>query len=96
MIIKKGDAIVSKDLTIFLKPNYGWNDFGFVTTFLLYVSKDWNLIKIGELKIGFLGQNENIETKDLIKDGVESLGDDFFLQDNPQNITIIWAIYIGI
>ncbi|KHT11671.1 AAA family ATPase [Pectobacterium brasiliense] len=85
MIIKKGDAIVSDDLTIFLRPNYRWNDFGFFTTFFLYVSQDWNLIKIGELKIGFVGQDENTETKDLIEDGIESLANNFFsLGQSPE------------
>ncbi|MEK6491399.1 AAA family ATPase [Klebsiella grimontii] len=85
MIIKKGDAVASKGLTVFLRPNYGWNDFGFVTTFLLYVSQDWDLIKIGELKIGFIGQNDNVETKDLIRDGVESLASNFFsLGQSPE------------
>ncbi|EBU8677625.1 TPA: AAA family ATPase [Salmonella enterica subsp. enterica serovar Belem] len=85
MIIKKGDAIPSDKLTAFLKPNYRWNDFGFVTTFVLYISKDWRMVRIGELKIGYLGQDENNKTSDLIEDGVESLTEGFFsLGQDPE------------
>ncbi|AJC66936.1 AAA family ATPase [Dickeya zeae] len=85
MLIRKGEAVASDDLTIFLRPNYRWNDFGFVTTFFLYISQNQRILRIGELKIGFIGQTEEIETRNLIEDDITELADNFFsLGQDPE------------
>ncbi|QJT80831.1 ATP-dependent endonuclease [Kosakonia sp. MUSA4] len=85
MVIIKGDPIASDNLAVFLKPNYRWNDFGFFTTFTLYISQKERIIKIGEMKIGCIGQDENTLTWELIEDGIGSLKDNFFsLGQDPE------------
>ena len=56
-----------------------WNDFSFVTMFDMYVfDEKGQQHDVGKIKIGFKGQTTGTSTYQIISNGFESLGDNFF------------------
>lgn len=56
-----------------------WNDFSFITMFYLTVYDEDGIIHdIGNIKIGFIGQDTSIATYEEINSPFESLADNFF------------------
>ncbi len=88
VVNKKSDAPYTPNTAILCKNN--WNDFGFETTFYLFVNNNTgNRIDIGAVKIAKIGQlrwsedlsQENsslYKTRAFIPSRFESLNDDFF------------------
>lgn len=71
--------------TFFLVPNGGWNDYGFETTFYLYICNDNSKEKIGEIKIGFCGQTPDVITYNELDENISKLPQGFFsLGQSPE------------
>ena len=74
----------SEETTIYLKPNTRWNDYSFITEFYATAVKGNEKIHLGEVKIGFLKQNEDTETHAILEQHFNALPDTFFsLGQNP-------------
>ncbi|QYY82973.1 AAA family ATPase [Pseudomonas germanica] len=70
----------------FILPNLGWNDYSFVTLFRsFYVDSNGQELFVGELKVGFAGQDEQQRTADFIPSEFSSLETGFFsLGQSPE------------
>jgi hypothetical protein len=56
-----------------------WNDYSFVTMFQVYLFDDkGHLHELGSLKIGFVGQTEDISTYSTLSENFDALKSDYF------------------
>lgn len=78
-VINKAKPDYSKITNVILLSFSSWNDYSFRTLFdVLYIGKDKVQHSIGQIKIGFTGQNVKITTLDEIEPYFQSLEDRFF------------------
>ncbi|NHV10346.1 AAA family ATPase [Cronobacter turicensis] len=85
MFIKVGPPQSSSEFMIYLNPITNWNDFSFETSFLLYYSYGGNVVKVGEVKIGFNGQEKFIHTYKGLDKEFECLNNEYFsLGQSPE------------
>lgn len=61
-IVNSSSEIISSKDNIYLLTDK-WNDYSFETLFHLFVVAENRVIRIGEIKIGFIGQTEEISTR---------------------------------
>jgi predicted ATPase len=74
-----------EETIIYLRPNTRWNDYSFVTEFHAVAVGNKVNKALGEVKIGFLGQDEDEPTYSIIDEGFEVLPPVFFsLGQNPE------------
>ena len=79
LIIPRSDQIPDKGIrTVYLKIDF-WNDFSFVTMFYLSLHDDKGQVHdIGNVKIGFRGQDTSKSTYKMFGNSFESLPEDYF------------------
>lgn len=87
-------------IMVYLTTNT-WDDFGFKTLFSLSVeNEEGQLFRIGDLKIGYVGQPEDSATRNAINDGIAELPPGFFslgqdpdyykrLSDLPESLRVV-------
>jgi len=78
LISRNGKIPSNGNETIYLKIDL-WNDYSFVTMFYMYLhDKGGSLHDIGNLKIGFIGQVEEVSTYEKMSNSFEHLPEGFF------------------
>ena len=78
MVFKIGQVEPFSVGSIFLTPNTRWNDFSFVTTFNLTVIDNGQPLYVGEIKIGFSGQETSVHTYSVLDKTFDHLKPNFF------------------
>lgn len=77
--------ITEENNIVFLRPNTRWNDFSFVTEFYATFVSDNDFIPLGEVKIGFSAQTEDIDTYQTLQHPFQELPGNFFsLGQHPE------------
>ncbi|HGD7406005.1 AAA family ATPase [Escherichia coli] len=85
MFIKIGPPQSNSTFIIYLTPITNWNDFSFETSFLLHYSHGSNVVKVGEVKIGFKRQEKSVHTYKKLDAEFDSLANDYFsLGQSPE------------
>ncbi|MDT0178181.1 AAA family ATPase [Enterobacter sp. BRE11] len=79
LVVERARADYSKYKDLILLNFSTWNDYSFRTLFdVTYIGKDGAASSIGQIKIGFVGQDESITTLSRMDEFFRQIGDDFF------------------
>jgi len=77
-ISRDGKLPASGKNTVYLQVDR-WNDYSFVTMFYISIhDENGNLHEIGNIKIGFKGQEESVSTHSILPDRFSNLNEGFF------------------
>lgn len=93
LVVTKASADYSKYNDLILLNFSTWNDYSFRTLFdVTYIGKDGKASSIGQIKIGFVGQEENLTPLSRMDELFRQIGEDFFsLASSPEFYQNLYA-----